>query len=76
MHHALSYAQLKANLSARNRSISMGWNEGRSRRSLGRVLTSRVLDLAVIERFGNHGPEEGLQGSQSSTPRCWPDEDA
>lgn len=39
------------------------------------ILTSRAQDLAVLDRFGNRGPNEDVQAPQSSSPECWPDED-
>lgn len=74
----LSYAQLKANLSAhaaRNRSISVvGTKEDLVARLEG-ILRTRALDMAVLERFGSHALKENVQVLQSSTPECWPDED-
>ena len=74
----LSYAQLKSNLSAHaahNRSISVvGTKEDLVARLEG-ILTSRALDLAVLDRFGSHAPKEDVQVFQSSSPSCWSDED-
>jgi len=74
----LSYAQLKSNLSAHadhNRSISMAGSKEDLVARLEGILKTRALDLAVLEKFGNHAPKEDVQVSESSSPQCWFDEE-
>lgn len=75
---ALTYAQLKSNLSAhaaRNLSISVAGTKEDLIARLEGILRTRALDLAVLDRFGNHAPKEDVQVSRSSSPECWSEED-